>query len=511
MNLTTQIARLNKGGTVILLLTTLASCTALSLQKTETNSNEIANSVQPSAPPIVQPGVYDWDNSHNGELANGMRFAILPRESNEPGYAIHMRVEGGFIAEERPGERGLVHLIEHLAFQGSTNLPQGGMIKVGLPLTFPAPSAGATDWQSSTYYLSSRTNDMSGLDTLLFLYREIASELVFTPEAVEQQREDVLREMEEKRYGNQIYADYVAAIAPGSPNDIIEAQNSDDVADASTDTIRSLYHQIYRPKSTIVTIVGNVDPIVAGEMIRKRFGGWVPVGKPNAPVPAPRILFNKMKPFSVASEADGRRGVTLSVTMSAPDRNISREEQIQTAILDKVITHAVKARILTRNPDIAQKKMRVSVENGEHGFRQIMMLFLAEEEEWPSAVAILKSTSCSLYASGWTAQEWDNAKTATFNDLAYDAQNMSATRNIDLAGMLAEARAKGNQLLSPKEMQTYAANWLPRMGSTEAHEWWRQQWGGGMEHLRVEAPELSKTESLGSLVQAALARNACAD
>ncbi len=58
-----------------------------------------------------------------------------------------MRNEGGFIEEQRPGERGLTHLIEHLVFVSPTiNAPNDlhHLTKISLPLTFPAPSAGTT-------------------------------------------------------------------------------------------------------------------------------------------------------------------------------------------------------------------------------------------------------------------------------------------------------------------------------------------------------------------------------
>lgn len=150
-----------------------------------------------------------------------------------------MRNEGGFIAEHRPGERGLAHLIEHIVFHS----PVAGapddfdhLKRIGVPLTLPAPNAGSTSWRETNYYLSTRTTALGDLDTLLALFKDAATEMTFRADAVDASRGEVMREMADKKLGNDIYASYIAAIAPGSPNDVIDAQNSDDVPTARVRT-----------------------------------------------------------------------------------------------------------------------------------------------------------------------------------------------------------------------------------------------------------------------------------
>jgi predicted Zn-dependent peptidase len=74
----------------------------------------------PPRPVVAPPSSRDWRPVVQGRLENGLRYAILPRSGNEPGVGLFMRVTGGFLAERRPGERGLAHLIEHLVFHSPT-------------------------------------------------------------------------------------------------------------------------------------------------------------------------------------------------------------------------------------------------------------------------------------------------------------------------------------------------------------------------------------------------------
>jgi predicted Zn-dependent peptidase len=63
-----------------------------------------------------------------------------------------MRNQGGFIEEQRPGERGLAHLIEHLVFLSPTNGAPDDLhhfLHVGPTVTLPAPAVATTTWQES--------------------------------------------------------------------------------------------------------------------------------------------------------------------------------------------------------------------------------------------------------------------------------------------------------------------------------------------------------------------------
>ncbi|MCA9736544.1 MAG: insulinase family protein [Gemmatimonadetes bacterium] len=53
-------------------------------------------------------------------LANGMRFVVLPRPTSPTiAFAVHTGVGG---VDEVPGETGIVHLLEHLLFKGTTTI-----------------------------------------------------------------------------------------------------------------------------------------------------------------------------------------------------------------------------------------------------------------------------------------------------------------------------------------------------------------------------------------------------
>src|SRR5581483_7085838 len=61
-------------------------------------------------------------------LANGMRYWVRPGACPSGKISLWLRIGSGSLNEEA-GERGLAHLLEHLAFNGSANFPSGTLIK----------------------------------------------------------------------------------------------------------------------------------------------------------------------------------------------------------------------------------------------------------------------------------------------------------------------------------------------------------------------------------------------
>lgn len=442
-----------------------------------------------------------WRPILQGRLANGLRYAILPRPTKEPGIALLMRVEGGFIAERRPGERGLAHLIEHLVFDSPTHRAPGErahFVKVGLPLTFPAPRAGTTDWRESRYFVSTRTRRVADIDRLLALFREGAQDLTFRADAVDAQRADVMREMADKRPGNIIYARYIAAVAPGTPTDVIDAQNSDDVPNASIATIRTLYSRLYRPEHVTIVIVGNVDPAEIATLIRRHFGNWRGTGPATRPWPIPPLRPARIAPLSFAAEAPGRRGAIVTVAPAPPLPARSAAEQIERDLIDRLITRIVTRRLTRLQGERPPGQFGMFIETGAHGQtggRRLALWDNFEPGQWRMATARLVQTVCTISGSGFASDEIAAAKTALIEELARADADAPAEENVAIAQRLADAVANGALLPAPDALLRHARIWLPMVDTPMLDRWWQAQWRSGLPHVRVETSELQEIAS----------------
>ena len=63
-----------------------------------------------------------------GELPNGLRYAVRQNDTPTKTASLLMRIDTGSI-NETDETRGLAHFLEHMAFNGSENIPEGEMTK----------------------------------------------------------------------------------------------------------------------------------------------------------------------------------------------------------------------------------------------------------------------------------------------------------------------------------------------------------------------------------------------
>src|SRR5215510_354352 len=119
-----------------------------------------------------------------GTLPNGMRYAIMKNTTPKGEVSIRLRVGAGSLYET-DAQRGLAHFVEHMAFRGTTRVPDGELFKTleRLGLRAGADTNARTGEQDTVYQFDLPNIDDGTVDTGLMMTREIASEIAFRPDA----------------------------------------------------------------------------------------------------------------------------------------------------------------------------------------------------------------------------------------------------------------------------------------------------------------------------------------
>jgi zinc protease len=212
-----------------------------------------------------------------GQLDNGMRYVIRRNDRPEGTAVVRMEVEAGRL-DEREGERGLAHFVEHMAFNGSTNVPEGEMVRLleRLGLAFGADTNAETAFDYTQYKLDLPRAEESLLDTALMLMRETAGELLFDPDAVERERGVLLAERRDRTtFALRNAADQIEFMFPGSRFAArFPLADREDVATASAATLKGFWQRTYVPEKTTLVVIGDFDPAMVEAKIRARFGDW---------------------------------------------------------------------------------------------------------------------------------------------------------------------------------------------------------------------------------------------
>jgi zinc protease len=212
-----------------------------------------------------------------GTLPNGMRYALM-HNATPPGQAsVRFRIGAGSL-QETDAQQGLAHYLEHMAFNGSTNVPRGEMVRIleRNGLAFGADTNASTDWTETVYRLDLPNTSEPVVDTALMLMREVASELTISQQAVDQERGIVLSEERSRDSPNyRVFKqriDYVLKdqLAPRRlPIGQVEVLKT-----AGRDRLVSFYRSFYRPERATLIMVGDFDPAAMEAKIRARFSDW---------------------------------------------------------------------------------------------------------------------------------------------------------------------------------------------------------------------------------------------
>jgi len=225
-----------------------------------------------------------------GQLDNGMRF-ILRENATPEGTALVRLYVGAGSLDETDQERGLAHFLEHMAFNGTTNIPEGEMVKLleREGLAFGADTNASTGFDATTYMLNLPRNDEDLLDTALMLMRETASEITIAPDAVERERGIILAERRDRRnYSYKETEDRLAFTAPGARFvDRLPIGTLETIESATSEDLRGFYERNYVPANTVLVIVGDFPTDLMERKIRERFESWRSGSMPPEPVTGP--------------------------------------------------------------------------------------------------------------------------------------------------------------------------------------------------------------------------------
>ncbi len=220
-----------------------------------------------------------------GELANGMRYAIMKNATPPHETSIRLRIGSGSL-EEKDDQQGLAHFLEHMAFKGSKNVPEGEMVKLlqRHGLAFGPDTNAFTAHTQTVFMLDLPESDQETLDLGLMLMRETASNLTLSQTAMDPERGVVLSEErvrdtpDYEAFKKRLDFLMQGQLAPNRlPIGKVEVLQT-----APVSRIRSYYEANYRPERATLIVVGDVDVDAMEAKIKARFSDWRGVGAPTA-------------------------------------------------------------------------------------------------------------------------------------------------------------------------------------------------------------------------------------
>ena len=363
---------------------------------------------------------------NEGVLSNGMRYFIVENQTPKNEVVVRMRVGVGSMYEASENA-GIAHFLEHMAFNGSKNVPEGEMISIleRYGLRFGADTNASTSFEETIYKLDLPNNEAETLETALFLMRETASHLTIAPDAVAAEIPVVKSEYEAR---NNIYMEaYKAALAQWSKGlhyiDRFPIGTLETISGLSADAVRAFYDTHYYPANTQLIIVGDIDAQTTLNKIEAAFGDW---DKPNVDTvfDAGKLVSNDKVNVATFSGPNLPTQVSLLYTTPdslQPDTIVNRRSNYVEQIANGILSYRLNSLVLAGNAPFEGVGSSHGLTFNQADVSQVIAQM--QPDKWAESLRALVLEVRRMVEFGVTEQELIRQVKAIRNSLVTSAQS----------------------------------------------------------------------------------------
>ncbi|MBV9108225.1 MAG: insulinase family protein, partial [Gemmatimonadetes bacterium] len=289
-----------------------------------------------------------------GRLPNGLTYYV--RRNAEPPKRAELRlvVNAGSILED-PEQRGLAHVVEHMAFNGTRRFAGQEIVNFleSVGMRFGPDVNAYTGFDETVYMLTVPTDTAGVLDKGLDVLEDWASAISFDTAEVRKERGVVIEEWRLGRgAGARIRDKQFPVLFAGSRYaDRLPIGDPEIVRNAPVETIRRFYHDWYRPDLMAVVAVGDFDPKRVEAMIRERFGR-IPARTDERPRQEFGVPGHPDTRFSVASDREAT-GSSVDIVRTVPSQIRRTRQAYREGIVESLYGAMLDQRLsdITQRPD----------------------------------------------------------------------------------------------------------------------------------------------------------------
>ena len=209
-----------------------------------------------------------------GTFENGLTYYIKENSKPENKAELRLIIKAGSMMEEER-QRGLAHLLEHVAFNGSKNFPKNSIDDYfnSIGLNLGSHFNAFTGFDTTSYNIEIPTNVDGALDKGLLFLSDIIRNLDLTDESFEKERKIIEEEILSDLTSGIKYRDlFLTRLLDGSrypkrfPRGDLEVIRNFEYKD-----VKDFYNDWYQPENVGLIIVGDFDKKKVFQIIEKYF------------------------------------------------------------------------------------------------------------------------------------------------------------------------------------------------------------------------------------------------
>jgi len=213
-----------------------------------------------------------------GKLPNGLTYFIRPNPRPEKRAMLRLAVQAGSI-DEADDQRGLAHMLEHMAFNGSAHFKPGELVSYleSIGARFGPHVNAYTSFDETVYMLDVPTDKAGAVNRAFEALGDFAGGSSLTDEEIDRERGVVIEEWRGRLgAGTRLQQPQMDALfGPESKYaQRLPIGLPDTLRTFKSDRLRDFYRTHYRPDRMAVIVVGDIQPADVEQQIQKNFGAF---------------------------------------------------------------------------------------------------------------------------------------------------------------------------------------------------------------------------------------------
>ncbi|MDR3227336.1 MAG: insulinase family protein [Prevotellaceae bacterium] len=367
-----------------------------------------------------------------GKLESGLTYYVRANAKPEKQAEFYILHDVGAIQED-DNQQGLAHFLEHMAFNGTANLPDKKLISwcESVGIKFGQNLNAGTSMEQTVYNVSAVPLDKpENIDTCLLILHDWSQFIALKGEEIDKERGVILEEKRTRNTASWRMMEkgnpYLYGDTKYSKRNVI---GTDEILKNFTyDDIRNFYHRWYRPDLQCVVVIGDFDADMVVEKIKTIFADVKAVENPEtkAVIPLPK---NVEPVAGVNTDPEyTSTDITIYVKHNPTPKEINNTMPVYQMDIIKSLINRMSS---TRLREITQKPNAPFISGYSGGYRMtttcdaVVMSAMAREGESLKALEAVYSELEKVRRFGFTVSEFEIAKAnyLKMNETDYNNRN----------------------------------------------------------------------------------------
>jgi zinc protease len=456
-----------------ILLISILSCSYNKSLKNPSNSNALWIYEQTDIKP--DPDVIF------GTLKNNLRYVLLKNREPKDVVAMHLNIFAGSL-NEKDGEEGIAHFLEHMLFNGTENFPPGKLVeyfeKIGMSF---GPDANAhTGFKSTIYDIILPDGKDKNIAEALIVFKDYIEGALLLEEEIEKEKGIILSE---KNTSDSVhYRTFIETLKFEFPDSIISKRlpigKEEVIKKADNKLLKYFYDTWYRPENLVLVIVGDFNIDAVRKEIEKRFSSILPRAPASKQENFGKIDHKGIKAFYHYEKEAGSATVKI--------------ENIKESYYEIDSSKLRKNKLINLAGDmIVQKRLNKMLDQGDAPFTHASIIsgkFLkyveyasisagCNPEKWEETLFTLEQTLRNALINGFNYSEIDLIKKELLSQLDSEVKERPTKNSRSLAFEILHALNNDEVFTSALQEKTFYEPLIKNITNDDLYKAFKNKWG----------------------------------